>query len=151
VVEEWTAIEDRFDTPADKEWVGTPIPLEQVTTAVQLDKHLEEDCVISFDPVTPPGVRTVPCNHTYCASCLQRWIHACESASHKCPHCRATLFPEPQYKYKQPEVVENYQAQQDALEVEHKRLEVLNNSLNWFSGEIALQERLERRKGEAAS
>jgi hypothetical protein len=43
VVEEWTAIEDRFDTPADKELVGTPIPLEQVTTPVQLDEHLEED------------------------------------------------------------------------------------------------------------
>jgi len=84
-----------FHEGANLEWPGTPIHVEDVSTPLEHDA--DADCVICQDKVTPPGVRT-SCQHTYCRSCLETWIHATKKTSHTCCVCRAEIFPEPEYR-----------------------------------------------------
>lgn len=120
---------DKFWANVKKEWVGEPIPVEDVSTPIPTDEPSEDACVVCQNCVTPPGVRTFPCSHTYCAECLESWIHACEPMSHACPQCRTILFPEPKYKLKQSEMPEDYAEQLDALRIQRKRLTILSNSV----------------------
>src|SRR4051812_20884754 len=112
-----------------------------------MDELVDDGCVVCQHRVTPPGVRTGPCKHTYCAECLKNWIHACEAKSHTCPQCRTVLFPEPEYQYHQPEVVENYEQQLAGLTSQHRCLTVLEHSLKWFAKEIKLQKQFEVETG----
>jgi len=89
--ETWTS----FHEDITLEWAGTPIPVEDVSTPLERDD--DEDCIICQDKVTPPGVRT-SCQHTYCRSCLETWIHAAKTTSHMCCMCRVEIFPKPEYR-----------------------------------------------------
>lgn len=123
------------------DWVGLKVPVEDVSTPIE--DPAGTDCVVCHAELTPPGVRTKPCEHVYCRACLETWIHAAQNASHTCGYCRTELFPEPDYQIKDPEVEREYQARFDVLQRQREGLATLISSLKWFSKEMVLQQTFE--------
>tara|TARA_R110002003_G_scaffold175_10_gene14251 strand:- start:2490 stop:3665 length:1176 start_codon:yes stop_codon:yes gene_type:complete len=145
--QEYSRIEDAWTENVELQWTCDPIAIEAVSTPIIDPDSI--DCITCRDTLTPPGVRT-PCNHTFCRSCLETWIHACEKASHTCPYCRAELFKKPDYMYKEPKVVINYQQELKQCDMLQKDMKLVEKSCKLFEAELELQKKFERETADIA-
>ncbi|KAF1848048.1 uncharacterized protein K460DRAFT_426990 [Cucurbitaria berberidis CBS 394.84] len=135
-------VNDDFNANVRLEWIGEPIPVEDVSTPIEDPKGI--DCIVCRWELTPPGVLTKPCQHAFCRGCLETWIHACEKASHNCPYCRTELFPKPTYRLNEPEVARNYQEEKKGLETWVRRVHKARMSIAWLRKELVLQRTYEQ-------
>lgn len=121
------------------------IVVEDISTPLEdPDQH---DCVVCKTGLTPPGVRTKPCQHIYCKACLEAWIHIGENSSHTCGYCRTELFPQIPRQPKDSEADDDYQTRDNNLKADWKDIEMLKTSLVWFKHEMRLQRDFEREVG----
>jgi hypothetical protein len=138
-------VTEAFKESTQLEWTGPLIPVENVTALVEYPDGVE--CIICRYQLTPPGVFTAPCKHSYCQTCLEHWIHAAEKASHTCPYCRTELFPKPQYRPKESQGARNYQKELEEIMKIMDSLSTIFWSDAWLKEEVALQRLYERETG----
>jgi hypothetical protein len=135
------ATRDELFANVEMEWVGSKIPIEEISTPVAGSADI--DYIICRRQITPPGLSTKPCDHTYCETCLEHWIHAAEKASHTCPYCRTQLFPEPTYRVKDLKQQRNYGEMLRLLDRQAAEASDLVRSLGWLTAELELQKAYE--------
>lgn len=49
------------------------------------DECMEEECSICLDEITANSQKILPCNHSFHAECIDRWL---QRESRTCPYCR---------------------------------------------------------------
>ena len=135
--QELERINDLWEANVQLEWVGEPIPVEDISTLIEDDD--EATCIVCRYSLTPPGVITA-CGHIYCKECLQSWSQACEPASHQCAYCRTQLFAKPDYAPKEPEVAMNYAHEREGQEKLVGYIRLTHKSCEWFEAELTLQQ-----------
>jgi hypothetical protein len=69
--QELERINNLWEADVELKWVGELIPVEDISTPVDDDD--EATCIVCRYSLTPPGVKTVPCGHSYCDQCLKTW------------------------------------------------------------------------------
>jgi hypothetical protein len=130
-------IMDAFDDKVEFKWASNKIPITGFANPVCEDAP-DLVCIICTERAPPSGVVTKKCGHAYCRECLEKWAYACQPTSHKCPTCRAELFPKPTYTPVEPDIVRNYQAELESLDMVEVGLRVAQISSDWYDREMAL-------------
>lgn len=93
---------DDLNANVELEWAGPKTPLEQVSTPITGSST--ELCSFCRG-IKAPELLITPCKHAYCKECLEAWIYATQRNSHTCPYCDTEIFPKPDYRAKEPDVV----------------------------------------------
>ncbi|KAI4650519.1 hypothetical protein J4E93_002875 [Alternaria ventricosa] len=132
---------EAFEDGAQMEWRGEPIPVENVSAPIE--GLTDADCAVCQDAITPPGVVTA-CQHSYCRTHLEQWIHAARENSHLCCICRKELFPKPSYRIKDLEGGRNYQHEMDWWNKALSNVRVVKHWASWLEQERQLQITYER-------
>ncbi|KAI4635914.1 hypothetical protein J4E83_000868 [Alternaria metachromatica] len=127
---------EAFEDGAQMEWRGEPIPVENVSAPIE--GLTDADCAVCQDALTPPGVVTA-CQHSYCRTHLEQWIHAARENSHLCCICRKVLFPKPNYRIKSPEGGRNYQHEMEWWDRALDNVCVVKHLASWLEQERQLQ------------
>ncbi|KAF2826957.1 hypothetical protein CC86DRAFT_416739 [Ophiobolus disseminans] len=131
---------DDFEANVELEWVEPHILVEDIPTPISNSEGV--DCIVCRG-ITPPEILTKPYGHPYCKECLEAWIYATQTGSHKCPYCRTELFPKPEYRFKEPEKHTNYEREIHRHEFQAKHVCSAWLSATWFAKEMDLQRAFE--------